>query len=251
MARSGVCGTGPGERHRADDDARGLRRLRQRAHGESRRVLGGCRQRPTAAGRAGIARCASVPRELARLSEASRAAPRHRAGPRFRRRLGAGPQSIASGNIRTNGAPRILGAVHRAGRVAFEFPPGLSAHARVPGADSGTKARDAVLPRGLRTGVRRPRRRRAARRPLRALHCGRHATAYEGVLNPGELLFIPADWWHWVRGLEKSITVSHNFFNDVNFSAHVGSMLEPWNDPMKSRSFRDDAEITGAALRER
>jgi hypothetical protein len=52
------------------------------------------------------------------------------------------------------------------------------------------------------------------------------ATAYEGVLNPGELLFIPADWWHWVRGLEKSITVSHNFFNDVNFSAHVGSMLD-------------------------
>jgi hypothetical protein len=53
----------------------------------------------------------------------------------------------------------------------------------------------------------------------------RRATAYEGVLEPGDVLFIPADWWHWVRGLEKSITVDHNFFNDVNFAAHMEELL--------------------------
>lgn len=50
-------------------------------------------------------------------------------------------------------------------------------------------------------------------------------TAYECVIEPGELLFIPSGWWHWLRGLEKSITVTHNFFNDVNFSQHLTELL--------------------------
>jgi hypothetical protein len=51
------------------------------------------------------------------------------------------------------------------------------------------------------------------------------ATAYECVIEPGELLFMPPRWWHFVLGLEKSITVGHNFFNDVNFSQHLTSLL--------------------------
>jgi hypothetical protein len=51
------------------------------------------------------------------------------------------------------------------------------------------------------------------------------ATAYECVIEPGELLFMPPDWWHCVRGLEKSITVAHCFFNDVNFSQHLTELL--------------------------
>jgi hypothetical protein len=47
------------------------------------------------------------------------------------------------------------------------------------------------------------------------------ATAYECIIGPGDLLFMPSNWWHHVRGLEKSITVSHNFFNEVNFSPHL------------------------------
>jgi hypothetical protein len=38
------------------------------------------------------------------------------------------------------------------------------------------------------------------------------ATAYECVIEPGDTLLIPANWLHHVRGLEKSITVSRNFF---------------------------------------
>jgi hypothetical protein len=51
------------------------------------------------------------------------------------------------------------------------------------------------------------------------------ATAYECVIEPGDTLFIPANWFHHVRGLEKSITVSHNFFNDTNFTRHISHYL--------------------------
>src|SRR5262245_1832452 len=52
-----------------------------------------------------------------------------------------------------------------------------------------------------------------------------HATAYECIIEPGDTLLIPADWLHHVRGLEKSITVSHNFFNDSNFTQYMTHML--------------------------
>lgn len=51
------------------------------------------------------------------------------------------------------------------------------------------------------------------------------ATAYECVIEPGDVLFIPPDWWHHVRGLEKSITMSNNFFNETNFAEHMTRIL--------------------------
>jgi hypothetical protein len=36
---------------------------------------------------------------------------------------------------------------------------------------------------------------------------------------------MPANWWHHVRGLEKTITVSRNFFNESNFTEHMTHML--------------------------
>ncbi|GGM30161.1 cupin-like domain-containing protein [Dactylosporangium sucinum] len=38
------------------------------------------------------------------------------------------------------------------------------------------------------------------------------ATVLEAVLEPGEALFIPVGWWHWVRALDVSITVSFHRF---------------------------------------
>jgi Cupin-like domain len=52
-----------------------------------------------------------------------------------------------------------------------------------------------------------------------------HATMYEAILEPGDVLFIPADWWHSVRTLETSITVGHSFFNRANVSAHLEDLL--------------------------
>jgi hypothetical protein len=54
----------------------------------------------------------------------------------------------------------------------------------------------------------------------------RQAVAYDCTLKPGELLFMPADWWHYVVALEKSITVSYNFFNEVNFGTYIQALLQ-------------------------
>jgi hypothetical protein len=52
------------------------------------------------------------------------------------------------------------------------------------------------------------------------------AAAFECILEPGELLFMPSDWWHYVVAIEKSITVSYNFFNRVNFGAYIKALLQ-------------------------
>ena len=51
------------------------------------------------------------------------------------------------------------------------------------------------------------------------------ATPYECVIEPGDTLLTPANWWHHVRGLAKSITVSHNFFSDSNLNDHIVQIL--------------------------
>jgi hypothetical protein len=74
------------------------------------------------------------------------------------------------------------------------------------------------------------------------------ATAYECVIEPGDTLLMPAAWWHHVRGLEKSITVSQNFFNDSNFTKYMIHMLR--NLPAlaesidRSANWREELGIT-------
>ena len=54
----------------------------------------------------------------------------------------------------------------------------------------------------------------------------RNATAFECVLEPGEMLFMPSLWWHHVIALESSITVNCNFFNRANFTAYLTDLLQ-------------------------
>jgi len=36
----------------------------------------------------------------------------------------------------------------------------------------------------------------------------KHATPFEGILNPGDLLYIPAGWWHEIKSLDVSISIN-------------------------------------------
>lgn len=48
-----------------------------------------------------------------------------------------------------------------------------------------------------------------------------NVAGFSDVLGTGELLIIPPDWWHYTRSHDHSLTLSHNFFNHVNFSAFM------------------------------
>ena len=54
----------------------------------------------------------------------------------------------------------------------------------------------------------------------------RKARLFEGILEPGEMLFMPAGWWHYVRVLEKSITFSYDFFNRENFGLYFEEFIK-------------------------
>jgi Cupin-like domain len=55
----------------------------------------------------------------------------------------------------------------------------------------------------------------------------REATCHYCVLNPGDMLFFPPDWWHHVVTLENSVTISCNFVNHTNFGLYIRRAFGP------------------------
>jgi hypothetical protein len=84
----------------------------------------------------------------------------------------------------------------------------------------------------------------------------KHVTCFEGILHPGDLLFIPSGWWHEVKSLDKSISV--NFWWKIkleNFSAQFRNLIASFfywykndfnttiNEHFDCSSFKNDIEI--------
>lgn len=40
------------------------------------------------------------------------------------------------------------------------------------------------------------------------LDLGKNGDAYEVILSPGDILIVPAHWWHYVESLETSLAIN-------------------------------------------
>ncbi|MEO8904367.1 MAG: cupin-like domain-containing protein [Polyangiaceae bacterium] len=51
------------------------------------------------------------------------------------------------------------------------------------------------------------------------------ASPYRCTVGPGDVLSLPADWWHHVVAVEESITLSFEFVNATNFNRFMTALL--------------------------
>ena len=51
------------------------------------------------------------------------------------------------------------------------------------------------------------------------------ASPYRCTVRPGDVLCLPADWWHHVVAIDESITLSFEFVNGTNFSRFMTALL--------------------------
>jgi len=70
------------------------------------------------------------------------------------------------------------------------------------------------------------------------------AVAARCVLRAGEMLFVPAGWWHTARIVEPSITVSANTMNASNWKAFISDY-----DPRSTHRSRKHSALKSAYLR--
>lgn len=49
----------------------------------------------------------------------------------------------------------------------------------------------------------------------------RKASAYSVVVEEGETVVLPAQWWHWAKSLTPSVTLMRNFVNETNMQDYL------------------------------
>lgn len=68
------------------------------------------------------------------------------------------------------------------------------------------------------------------------------ARPYEGILEPGDVIFIPGGWPHDVVSLEASISLTANFVGPSNFISHLMAIcrdLPGWVNKIDTPDFRE------------
>jgi hypothetical protein len=75
------------------------------------------------------------------------------------------------------------------------------------------------------------------------------ATAHVGVLEAGELIFIPSGWWHFVVGLEPSLTYSYDFFDRNNLDVFFAHFFEAFTRMLSTPESRLPPGLRGALQR--
>ncbi len=66
------------------------------------------------------------------------------------------------------------------------------------------------------------------------------------ILEPGELLFVPAHWWHTAKMLTPSITTSINVLNESNWSEMVEFVAKRRRNPLAALASRIYLGVAGA-----
>ncbi len=59
------------------------------------------------------------------------------------------------------------------------------------------------------------------------------ATGYRCQVGPGDVLCLPADWWHHVLAIEESITLSFEFVNGTNFHRFMTALFRNLPDAVQ------------------
>jgi len=75
----------------------------------------------------------------------------------------------------------------------------------------------------------------------------RYTDAYETTLEPGELLLMPAGWWHYVEYLDVSLSVNHRLGRNARLRTLAEQVPVPSVEWMAlAQCYRDDTAVTPA-----
>ncbi|MET0540304.1 MAG: cupin-like domain-containing protein [Variovorax sp.] len=76
------------------------------------------------------------------------------------------------------------------------------------------------------------------------------ATQYRTILKPGDMIFVPAKWWHVARALTTSISVCSNILDGSNWDDYVEEVAaaEAGTSPRRGKAIRRYLRATGRVL---
>ena len=75
------------------------------------------------------------------------------------------------------------------------------------------------------------------------------ATQYRAILKPGDMVFVPARWWHAARALSTSISVCSNMLDESNWDGFVSEVVRTAQlSPRRIKLLHLRLRATGAVL---